>query len=418
MFSVLGLYCGRYKATAMSNLAREITVKRLLIVLGAVILAGGLGLAFFSPAGNMQLPPSFFRDQLQSSGNHVNLLSGSIDSYYVGSQPGTHVVRTTSTMSTTLSIPGNLHNVSASEGGGKGGFIQFSSEVSIQGLEPVRIAGRIVSLAYSAGGYVAYQSTVRDSSYVVIRVPAAAYPDVLSQIQTMGNVTSLTSNSNDATVQYTDLNATLKSLVVEQTALLRLANQSTNIANTLAIEAQLQGVDAQINSVQSQILQTRTLIQYSTISVSVGRTAERTPLSLSLSATPKNGASPLSVTMNARVRGGVAPYFVAYNFGDGTSTQGEVVVHQFVGSGEYNVSVSATDENGTVSAASTIIHVTAQTNQFAFGDFFGTVSGLFIRVLEGIIEAAVVVIPLALVAAAVLYPLQRRARAKQVRQTQ
>src|SRR5208337_4156186 len=123
----------------------------------------------------------------------------------------------------------------------------------------------------------------------------------------MGNVSSLSSNSNDVTVQYTDLNATVASLLTEQGALLRLLSQSVTINTTLAIENQLQGVNQQINDAQSQILQTKTLVDFSTIDVTISETAQSVPLSMKLTATPVNGTAPLSVTFNAIVKGGAQP---------------------------------------------------------------------------------------------------------------
>jgi len=233
----------------------------------------------------------------------------------------------------------------------------------------------------------------------------------------MGNVTSLTSTSNDVTVKYTDLNATLTSLVTERQALLRLVNQSTSVNSTLAIESQLQYVNAQINSVQSQMLQTQRLINYSTITVSITKAAEVKPLSMTLSATPKRGVSPVGVTFNALVSGGQPPYIVNYNFGDGSSQQGQVVIHQFYGADDYNVTVTATDSKGNVTTAWTLIRVTEPPTKLGFGNFGITLANLLIRVFEGMAEVAVVVLPAVLVAAAVVYPLRRRNRAqKEIRQ--
>jgi hypothetical protein len=224
-------------------------------------------------------------------------------------------------------------------------------------------------------------------------------------------VTSLTSNSNDVTVRYTDLNATLASLVAERNDLLRLINQSTSVNSTLAIEAQLQSVNAQINSIEGEILQTQRLITYSTITVSISKSAEVKPLSMKLSATPKSGVSPVGVTFNAIVAGGAQPYIINYNFGDGTSQQGQAVIHQFYGASDYNVTVTATDAKGNVTTAWTMIHVAEPPTKVGFGNFGVDIETLMVRVVEGIAELAVVVLPIALVAAAVVYPFRRRGRA-------
>ncbi len=318
----------------------------------------------------------------------------------VGSKGGAQVTSTQAQSQLTFNQPGS------------GNLIEFFSNLTMESPTPSTLASKVVVLAYSVGGYVAYQSTLKDSAYLVVRVPAGSYQQVLGQIQDLGNVTSLTSTSNDVTVKYTDLNATLASLITEQEALLRLINQSTSVNSTLAIETQLQYVNAQINSVKSQVLQTQRLVSYSTITASISKAAESKPLSMTLSATPKNGVAPLGVTFNAVVSGGQSPYLVNYNFGDGTSQQGQVVVHQFYDGGDYNVTVSATDSKGSVAMASALVHATAPPAKVGFGDFGVTLASLLIRVVEGIAEVAVVALPVALVLAVVVYPLRRRGRAQ------
>ncbi|MGI0091272.1 MAG: DUF4349 domain-containing protein [Nitrososphaerales archaeon] len=118
--------------------------------------------------------------------------------------------------------------------------------------------------------------------------------------------------------------------LTEQASLLRLENQSASLNSTLLLENQLQNVDKKINEIQSQILQTRLLVDYSTITLTLNRvTVMQAPLSLKLTATPKSGTTPLAVTFNAIVSGGNAPYIVNYNFDDGTSFQGQALIHAF-----------------------------------------------------------------------------------------
>jgi hypothetical protein len=295
-------------------------------------------------------------------------------------------------------------------------MLEFSSDLSIESSNPQTAAGQVVSLAYGSGGYVAYQSTSQSSAYVVIRVPAAKYNAVLGDIEALGTFVSLNSNSNDVSVQYTDLNASLASLRTEEGALLRLLNESANINTTLAIETQLEGVDTQINSIESQMLQTKTLVTYSTISVTISQTvkpAAQLPLTIVLKAAPENGTAPFSVTFSAIVKGGAPPYVIIVNYGDGTSDQGQVLIHTYTQAGDYKVTATATDQNGTAVIATPVtIHVESPPGQGGIGGFLGTVSGLFVNVVEGIVEVAVVVLPLAAVAAVVVLPLRRRTKAQ------
>lgn len=329
-------------------------------------------------------------------------------------QPSTLVINSgpSDTQSgTTTPSQGDLNGSSSS--GGRS--IEFFSNITMTSKNPAVSLASISTLAYSDGGYVAYSSSTNGSAYVVIRVPADKYPGALNQVESLGTVTSATSNSNDVTVQYTDLNATLESLRTEEYSLLRLLNSTSSVNSTLAIENQLQQIDSQIDYTESQILETATLITYSTISASITLTAQPIkpePLALKLTVTPKSGVSPLSVTFDAVVTGGTGSYFVNYNFGDGTSSQGQVLVHQFVGEGTYNVTVTATDSNGTVASSSAVVQVTSSPATYGQSGYLGSLLGIFVGEVEDIVEVAVVAVPLLLVAVAVLVPLQKRSRVK------
>lgn len=412
------------------------TARKALIGVAVLIVAGGMALGLVS---NFALSPAYpgpyagygpGSSYVASAGQNglfgvtsfLNSLSGQPSSsanegtLIVGSG-GTSLPETTTATSTTTTYAGTgpgIASGNATEGSpsGSGGMIEFSSQVALQSASPQQAASQVAALAYSVGGYVAYQSTYASSANVVIRVPAPDYQGVLSKVENLGTVQALTSNSNDVRVQYTDLNATLASLQTEQAALLRLLNASSSVNSTLAIESQLQGVNQQINDVESQILQTRTLIDFATIEVTVTETAKAAPLTMTLTATPRSGQTPLSVTFNAVVKGGAQPYVVNYNFGDGYASQGQIVIHTYYQPGEYNATATVTDQNGTTAEQSVEVHVSALAGGSALASFFSTVSGLFVSVVEGIVEVAAVVLPIAAVGAAIVIPLQRRARSQ------
>jgi uncharacterized protein DUF4349/PKD domain-containing protein len=426
-----------------------ITRRRALAGIAALIVVGGFGLALLSNSalypgtssvplrslqgsingseasyasngvqgalGNIGVSYGFGNDQLNVAGQATELSTSTVTwSTTTSYQPGTIV---TQTIPQAAGQSGT--NVTQGSPGGAGGLIEFSTDLTIRTSAPEQTASAVSALAYGAGGYVAYQSTYSNSAYIVIRVPSADYAKVLNQVQALGTFISETSNSNDVSVQYTDMNASLMSLRTEQGALLRLLNESTAVNSTLAIENQLEYVNQQINEVESQILQTRTLVNYATIDVTVTQTAQLVPLQLTVSATPTNGTIPLSVTFNAVVKGGAQPYLVNYNFGDGYAAQGQIVIHTYFQAGNYKVIVSATDQNGTVAQANAVVRVVAAPAQSALGGFFGSVGNLLVNVLEGIVEVAVVVLPIAAVGAAVIIPIQRRGRGqKGVKQSQ
>lgn len=419
------------------DLPGSASARKAIALLGAIIVVGGFAIGLVSGLGAFGRPSNAGSGLPYGTTTPVNANASESfandGSVYTFAGIGGSSTPTDSTQivgNASPSTAGHSSGTSLQTGGsvngtggnnlGSGSLLEFSSDLTIQATSPEGVASSVVALAYSVGGYVAYQSTYTNSAYIVIRVPASEYQSVLTQVRAMGSLVSLVSNSNDVSVQYTDLNATLASLRTEENSLLKLLNESASINSTLAIEGQLQSVDQQIDATESQILQTSTLVQYSTIDVTVDQLPQNMPLTVTLKAGPENGTAPLAVTFDAIVNGGAPPYIVNYNFGDGSSYQGQILIHTYYQSGTYRVTVTATDQNGTVVVAIPItIKVQAAATTPAVVTFFGNVANLFVGVVEGIVEVAVVVLPLAGVVAIVVIPLRRRFwPAKDAKQTQ
>jgi len=289
------------------------------------------------------------------------------------------------------------------------GQVEFFANLTLRVSTPGIALGRIEGIAYENGGYIAYSTMTNTSAYAIMRVPTTAYQQVLAAVRSIGNISSYSTTSNDVTVRITDLNATLQSYLTERAALLGLVNKSTQLNNTLQIYSQLQTINAQIDLVQSQITNTKRLVDYSTITVSMVTQATKQPFSLKLTTTPRVGTGHLEVTFIPTVTGGATPYYVNFDFGDGTSSNSQQPVsHYFAQPGDYNVTLSATDSVGSTVERSVAVHVSGSAANQAFASFVGYASGLFIGVVEGIIEVAAVTVPLILVFAFIAVPLGRK----------
>jgi hypothetical protein len=403
---------------------------KVMLVMVALIIAGGVVVAVFSTQdgliGGLSAGGSSAASTTEGYGYGVGpaglTTSGSSppSSVILGGQSaltetGTVTMEATSTVAATTGEQSSSTNPLYGTGANSSGHsIEFFGNIAIDVKDPSASLQQVSAVAAGLGGYVAatsYDSSENGSASITLMVPAQNFQAAMAQLQGLGTVVNIQSSSNDVTVQYADLNATLSSLLTEQDSLLKLLNQSASINSTIQIESILQQTDAQINSVESQILQTAQLVNYATISVTLETAAKPSipaPLAMKLSATPRTGLSPLSVTFDAIVKGGVGPYVVNYNFGDGTSSEGQQLIHQFTQAGTYNVTVSATDQTGNVTLASLIVKVTAPPATSELSTFAGSVWALFSGVVEGIIEVAVVVIPIGLVAYAAGVPAWRR----------
>ncbi|MDG6940331.1 MAG: DUF4349 domain-containing protein [Nitrososphaerota archaeon] len=369
---------------------------RLVVYLLLFIVAGGL-LVGLSNVARPAAQPYAMAPPLTTSTTHI--INFGAASYYGLPSSNTLVVSSNPAPQSTAVGPTTYTPAPA------GGMIEFFSNVTLDVASPALAVDDASAIAASFGGYVAYSSLEGATAVAVIRVPVASYGAVLGKVEALGNVTGMTSTSNDVSVQYTDLNATLQALYTEQGSLLRLLNQTNSINSTLLVESQLAQVNEQINSVESQIMTTQRLIDYSTITAFFEQ-HQAAPLLLKVTAAPGSGTSPLSVTFTAVVSGGSQGYVVNYNFGDGYSASGVVVIHSFAHPGDYNVTATATDSSGETVTRWAEIHVTSPPLRFDASGFAASVATLFVGVLEGIVEVAVVAVPLFLVGLAVYLPLK------------
>ena len=76
----------------------------------------------------------------------------------------------------------------------------------------------------------------------------------------------------------------------------------------------------------------------------------------------------------------------------------------------FNVSVTVTDTSGEALVNYTTIHVTNPPTASQFSSFASYAAGLLISVVEGILEVAVVILPIALVVGVVILPFRNRMR--------
>lgn len=70
------------------------------------------------------------------------------------------------------------------------------------------------------------------------------------------------------------------------------------------------------------------------------------------------GVAPATFEFKANVTGSTEPYSIGWNFGDGSSEEGENVIHTFEEAGEYNVTLEVEDAGGQNASSSISIQIT------------------------------------------------------------
>lgn len=133
---------------------------------------------------------------------------------------------------------------------------------------------RVKSIADGAGGFVLDSSrSTQDppQADVTIRVPSAASEGVLEQLRGLATkVEKETSNAQDVTEEYTDLQAQLRNSRAVETQYLDMLNKAQTIPDMLSIQDRLTQVRLEIERTQGRANAIDTLSSLATINVHLG----------------------------------------------------------------------------------------------------------------------------------------------------
>jgi len=144
---------------------------------------------------------------------------------------------------------------------------------------------QLTTIATGAGGYVAKSAlqvgpstgTVPSSGTLVLQVPQAAFASVLTQVRSIGTVTSMTSTSTDVTGQYVDLQARIDALQASRLQYLTILSKATSIGDILSVQNQLDTIQSQIEQLQGQLNLLDSQTTYATLTVSLSQSGHRPP---------------------------------------------------------------------------------------------------------------------------------------------
>jgi len=144
------------------------------------------------------------------------------------------------------------------------------------------------SLAAGLGGFVASSQTseagTSPTGDLTLRVPAARFEQLLTQVRALGHPLSVTTAGQDVTAQYVDLQARIAALEATRQQFLQILAKAEAIGDILSVEEQINDLQVQIEQLQGQqrVLDDQTT--YSTLSVQLseqGATAAPHPEGLS-----------------------------------------------------------------------------------------------------------------------------------------
>jgi len=100
---------------------------------------------------------------------------------------------------------------------------------------------------------IRYSSTESSKRYTLeVKVPPTSFDSISSGLQNIGTMKSLSTNSDDVTYEYIDLEAQIKNLEVQKERLLAIYEKAETVENIIELESEINRVQTRIDSSNSR----------------------------------------------------------------------------------------------------------------------------------------------------------------------
>src|SRR5262249_33597550 len=109
----------------------------------------------------------------------------------------------------------------------------------------------------------------RDSTSIIVRVPAAGFADLVASVAKLGDVTQQQIRAQDITEEMRDLRIRLDNALQTRQRLLAILERSTRVEDTLKIEAELQRITETIELIKGKLQLLESQVAYSLLKVQV-----------------------------------------------------------------------------------------------------------------------------------------------------
>lgn len=135
------------------------------------------------------------------------------------------------------------------------------------------------------GGYVESREIYSGSAYenhrsryatLTIRIPAKSLDTFVSHVEGASNITSVSEDAEDVTLDYVATESHLKVLKAEEERLLKFLSEAKSVSEMLEIEKRLTQVRAELESVTSQLNAYDNLVSYGTVHLRISEVKQYT----------------------------------------------------------------------------------------------------------------------------------------------
>jgi hypothetical protein len=162
-------------------------------------------------------------------------------------------------------------------------MIVRTGDMSLVVEDVVGARDEIVQLAADFGGYVVSSRISGEdpdkTGWISIRVPDTKFDDALAELRELAvRVTSESTDSQDVTEEYTDLEARLRNAEATESQYLALLEKAEDVEDTLKIYESLSQVRSEIEQIEGRMQYLERITSMSLISISLRPEATAKPL--------------------------------------------------------------------------------------------------------------------------------------------
>lgn len=136
-------------------------------------------------------------------------------------------------------------------------------------VESSTVTGNDLQTAASGGSY-------GRTAQFTLRVPREHYSDLTAALDTVGNVTYLTSDAENITAQYSDVEAQVKSYDTQEQRLLEIMAQADTVEDMITLEGRLSDVRMERERLETQLQNWDRQVDYSAVTIFLTEVQELT----------------------------------------------------------------------------------------------------------------------------------------------
>lgn len=158
-------------------------------------------------------------------------------------------------------------------------------DLTVETREFDKLMETINAKVSNLGGYIensnitgnSYGSSTKRDAYIVARIPSESLNSFVTTLEEKSNVTNKSENAEDVTLQYSDTQARISSLKIEQERLNALLEKADTLESIIELENRLTEVRYELESYESRLRSMDNRVDYSTVNLNVFEVVEYTP---------------------------------------------------------------------------------------------------------------------------------------------